>query len=263
LMPDCTSGEFRDASDLTLTGLQQRLIDEVRATGTAVVVTLINGRALALTELAESIPSILEAWIPGEEGGAAIADVIFGSINPSGRLPLSLPRSVGQIPVNYDRRWRDSDYSDGPSAALYPFGHGLSYTAFEYAELDIQAAEDPTAPIEISLEIVNTGNRAGTETVQLYLGDPVASVTRPFQKLAGFAQVALDASQKRRVRFHLDPSQLAFYDQAMNFVIEPGQFDVRIGASSADIRLEGSFELGGPTHPVSARSIRPTLVTLD
>ncbi|MBW2271775.1 MAG: glycoside hydrolase family 3 C-terminal domain-containing protein [Deltaproteobacteria bacterium] len=283
LVNGCTSGEFRDASELGLTGLQQRLVEEVVATGTPTVVVLVSGRVLALPWIASHVPAIVEAWLPGEEGGGAIADLLFGSLNPSGRLPVSLPRSVGQLPVYHYQKWSGGDapgattwpnYTDGPAAPLFPFGHGLSYTRFEYSELQLSSATIAAdQAIEISLAIHNAGERAGEEVVQLYLQDPVASVTRPLQQLAGFARVALAAGERRRIRFVLDPSQLAFYDRAMNLVVEAGEVRVRAGASSRDIRLEGSFDIEckniegkdieGKTRSLEPREIRPTRVEIE
>ncbi len=273
LMPDCTSGEFRDASDLNLTGQQERLVRDVAATGTTLVVVLINGRALGLPWMEDLAAGIVEAWIPGEEGGQAIADVLFGNVNPSGRLPVSLARHVGQLPLYYSRRWSTAsatmlafspDYSDGPAAPLYPFGHGLSYTTFEYSDLAISNARPaPDEVVEISLRVTNTGDRAGDEVVQLYAQDPVASVTRPIQLLVGFTRVHLEPAGSANVHFELDSSQLAFYDRTMRFVVEPGEIKIRVGASSDDIRAEGSFEYAGNVLERSPREIRPTRVRIQ
>lgn len=250
LMPDCTSGEFRDAADLGLTGVQQQLVEAVVATGTPTVVVLIGGRVFALPWIAAHVPAVVAAWLPGEEGGRALADVLFGAVSPSGRLPISLPHSAGQVPVYYGhksgggRSQMLGDYSDGPTTPLYPFGHGLSYTQFAYDDLAITAGTAAAeAPIEIACTVRNTGARAGEEVVQLYVRDVVASVTRPVKQLVGFARVALAPGAGTRVRFRLDPSQLAFFDAAMRFVVEPGEFEVFVGASSADIRLQGRFTL--------------------
>jgi beta-glucosidase len=271
LMPHCTSGEFRDAASLALTGLQQRLVDEVVATGTPTVVVLLNGRVLALPEIAARVPAVLEAWLPGEEGGHAIADVLFGRVNPSGRLPVTMPRDVGQVPIYHSRKWKltaqgifPTDYTDLPAGPLYPFGHGLSYTRFEYADLAITpASASPDVEREIACTVRNAGERAGEEVVQLYVQDRVASVTRPVRQLAGFARVSLDPGTVCRVRFRLHPSQLAFYDRAMRFVVEPGEFRVYVGASSDDVRLEGAFVASGDVHAVDARRIVPTAVAVE
>ena len=272
LMPDCTRGEFRDAADLGLTGVQQRLVEEVWATGTPCCVVLVNGRVLALPWIAERVPALLEAWIPGEEGGHGIADVLFGAASPSGRLPVTLPRHVGQVPLYHYRKWPavggagplTPDYSDLPATPLFPFGFGLGYTTFGYDDLAVEpGAVTPEQAVEIACRVTNTGERAGTEVVQLYVQDPVASVTRPLQQLAGFARVALAPGESRRVRFRLDPSQLAFHDRAMRFVVEPGLVLVRIGASAEDTRLEGSFEIEGKLRVLEPRELVATAVEID
>jgi len=271
LMPHCTSGEFRDAASLALTGNQQRLVDEVLATGTPTVVVLLNGRVLALPKIAAEVPAVLEAFLPGEEGGHAIADVLFGRVNPSGRLPVTMPRDVGQTPIYHSRKWKltaqgifPTDYVDMPAGPLYPFGHGLSYTRFEYTDLAI-TPESAAADVEreIACVVRNAGELAGDEVVQLYVQDRVASVTRPIRQLAGFARVGLAPGAACRVRFRLHPSQLAFYDRAMRFVVEPGEFRVFVGASSDDVRLEGAFVASGEARPLDARRIVPTAVTVE
>jgi beta-glucosidase len=264
LVDGCTSGEFRDASSLRLTGLQERLAAEIVATGTPTVVVLLNGRVLSLADL--TAPALVEAWLPGEEGGHAIADVLFGAANPSGRLPVSLPRDVGQVPIYHSRKWAtgkviafDADYVDLAATPLFPFGHGLSYTRFEYADLAIAPATAAIGePIEIALTLRNAGDRAGAEVVQLYVQDAVASVTRPIQQLAGFARVELAPGEARLVTFRLDASQLAFYDRRMRFVVEPGEFQIRVGASSDDIRLEGTFTYEGEARELDPKRIVPT-----
>jgi beta-glucosidase len=271
LMPDCTSGEFRDAADLGLTGRQQRLVEEVWATGTPCVVVLVNGRVPALPWIAEHVPALLEAWVPGEEGGHGIADVLFGAVSPSGRLPVTLPRHVGQVPLYHYRKWPalggagplTPDYSDLPASPLFPFGFGLGYTTFAYADLEVTPGSVTVEQtVEIACRVTNTGERAGTEVVQLYLQDPVASVTRPLQQLAGFARVPLEPGATKRVRFRVDPSQLAFYDRAMRFVVEPGLVLVRVGASAEDTRLEGSFELEGKLRVLESRELIATVVEI-
>ena len=266
LVDGCTSGEFRDAASLRLTGLQERLAAEVVATGTPTVVVLLNGRVLSLAGV--TAPALVEAWLPGEEGGQAIADVLFGAANPSGRLPVSLPRDVGQIPIYHSRKWSTdkvilfaADYVDLAATPLFPFGHGLSYTRFEYADLAISPPTAPTGgPVEIALSLRNAGERPGTEVVQLYVQDVVASVTRPIRQLAGFAKVELAAGASCRLTFRLDASQLGFYDRAMRFVVEPGEVRVRVGASSEDVRIEGSFRWEGQVRELDPKRIVPTTV---
>jgi beta-glucosidase len=215
---------------------------------------------------------MLYAWVPGQEGGSALADVLFGAVAPSGRLPVSLPHSAGQLPIYHGRHWPATggagpfspDYSDGPGAPLYPFGHGLSTTTFDYAELEL-GAERVAAdqPLEIACRITNTGPRAADEVVQLYVQDPLASVVRPTNQLAGFARVALEPGQSRRVVFELDPSQLALYDRGMRFVVEPGKVRVRIGASSSDTRLQGEFEIAGEARELEPSQLVPTEVRVE
>jgi len=270
LLPGCTSGEFRDAADLGLTGLQQRLVDEVVATGTPTVVALVNGRAFALPEIARSVPALLECWLPGEEGGNGIADVLFGDVSPAGRLPVTLARGVGQVPLYYNRTWGaddvvgfEPDYSDLGAGPLFPFGHGLSYTRFEYGPLlldtDVVA---PDGAVTVRTVVRNVGDRAADEVVQLYVVDPVASVTRPIQQLAGFARVPLEPREGASVRFLLDMSQLAFFDRSMRFIVEPGEIRVQAGASCEDIRSEASFRIQGKARRLSQRDIVATAVTI-
>jgi len=257
LVEGCTSGESVDRADLGLSGVQQELVEAVVATGKPVVVVLVNGRPLALPWIAAHAAAVIEAWLPGEEGGSAVADVLFGDYNPAGRLPISVPRAVGQVPVFYAHKpsggrsqWK-GDYADLSAKPLYPFGHGLSYTTFSYADLEISPATiDARGSVRVALRVTNTGARAGDEVVQLYLGDPIASVTRPVKELRGFARIALAPGETKRVNFEIAAAQLAFYDQAMRFSVEPGPIDVLVGASSDDIRLTGSFEIVGPKAEV-------------
>jgi beta-glucosidase len=264
LLRDCTSGEFRDAADLGLTGAQQTLVEMAVATGTKVVVVLVNGRPLALPWIAANVPAILEAWLPGEEGGRAVADVLFGRVSPAGRLPITLPRSVGQVPLHHDhksgggRSQMYGDYSDLPVSPLFAFGHGLSYTRFEYGPLAVEPAEaSPFERVRAALDVTNAGGAASDEVVQLYLRDPVASVTRPIQQLAGFLRVHLAPGERRRIVFELDPSQVAFYDAAMHLVIEPGEIELMAGPSSADLRSRASFTIAGKIRELRAAELQP------
>lgn len=270
LTEGCTSGEFRDRAELGLPGVQQALVEAVVDTGTPTAVVLINGRPLALPWIAEHVPAVLEAWLPGEEGGNAVADVLFGDIPPGGKLPISLPRSVGQVPVYYrhkpsgGRSQVMGDYADLSAKPLFPFGHGLSYTRFEYTNLELSAAHVPAdGAIEVRAEVTNTGSRAGEEVVQLYLHDVVASATRPVKELKGFRRLALEPGETRQVTFHLDLGQLAFYDRDMEFVVEPGQVEVLVGGSSEDIRLTGSFEITGERRLLRRAEVVPTRVEVS
>ena len=270
LIRGCTSGEANDRADVGLPGVQARLIRAVAATGTPTVVVLINGRPLALADFFDDVPAVLEAWLPGEEGGHAVADILFGAESPAGRLPVTLPRAVGQLPLYYNhkpsgaRSQFHGDYADLSCQPLLPFGHGLAYTHFEYSNLELSSAEaSEDGCLAISARIRNTGRRAGEEVVQLYLNDRVASVTRPVQQLAGFARIPLDPGESRLVTFRVDPGQLAFYDRNMRYVIEPGEIGVMLGSSSADIRLEGTLELAGEVREVRRADVTPTRVEVE
>jgi beta-glucosidase len=268
LMPHSTVGEARDASDLGLTGRQQELVERVVATGTPTVVVVVGGRVFALPWIAEHVPAVVQAWLPGEEGGNAIADVLLGAVNPSGRLPVSLPRSVGQVPVHHGHRAGGGrsqfhgDYTDSPTTPLFCFGHGLSYTTFEHGRLSVDATTT-AEPVTISLDVTNTGARDGEEVVQLYARDDVASVARPDRVLVGFARVPLAPGEARRVSFEVHPSRLASYDPAMRFVVEPGDFTFSVGASALDIRQQRTVTLAGDVTEWQQRSIVPTAVTVQ
>ncbi|MCL6454260.1 MAG: glycoside hydrolase family 3 C-terminal domain-containing protein [Alicyclobacillus sp.] len=252
LIDGCSSGESLDRASLQLPGLQEALVRAVHATGTPVVAVLVNGRPLSIGWMTDHVPAILEAWLPGEEGAAAIADVLFGDYNPGGRLPMSVPRSVGQVPVYYNHKpsggrshWK-GDYVEMSAKPLYPFGYGLSYTSFSYANLVISGAPFTVHDqVTIQVDVTNTGSVAGDEVVQLYVHDPVASVTRPVKELKGFRRVSLAVGETRTVTFVLPISSLGFHDVGLNYVVEPGSFEVMVGSSSEDIRLTGSFEVNG------------------
>ena len=265
LRPACTVGEARDATDLALTGMQPELVEAVHETGTPTVVVLVSGRVHAVPWIAEHAPAVVQAWLPGEEGGHAIADVLFGRVNPSGRLPVTMPRSVGQVPVHYDHRAGGGhsmfygDYTDSPARPLFPFGHGLSFTTFTYGELRARAAST-AEPVHLSVDVTNTGTRAGAEVVQLYVRDDVASLARADRQLVGFVRVPLGPGTTRTVTFRVDPSRLAFFDEEMRFVTEPGTFTFSVGASSLDIRATVQVELSGDVAHYAQRSIRATAV---
>jgi beta-glucosidase len=245
LQPHSTVGEARDATSLALTGVQQQLVDAVLATGTPTVVIVVSGRVHALPEIAERASALLYAWLPGQEGGNAIADVLTGRADPSGRLPVSIPRTVGQVPVYRSPRAGGGrsmfygDYTDCSREPLFPFGHGLSYATFERGALVVEEPGSTTAPVVLSIATRNTSERAGVDVVKLTVGDDVASVARPERALCGFAKVALAPGEARTVRFTVDPSRLAFYDPAMRFVVEPGSFTFRVGRASASVTLSG------------------------
>jgi beta-glucosidase len=259
LTDSCTTGEGRDRAELGLPGIQEELVRAIYETGVPLVVVLVNGRPLALPWIAEHVPAILEAWLPGEEGAEALADVLFGDHSPGGKLPMTFPRGVGQVPIFYAHKpsggrshWK-GDYVELSTTPLFPFGHGLSYTRFEYTNLRIEPAQAPAdGQVTISADVKNVGSRAGDEVVQLYVHDVAASVTRPVQELKGFLRVSLQPGQQKTVSFSLAMRALGFYNRDMEFVVEPGAIDVMLGSSSADIRLTGTFEIAGPVAEVSA-----------
>jgi beta-glucosidase-like glycosyl hydrolase len=252
LVSDCTVGEMRDAASLDLPGVQTDLVEAVSATGTPTVVVVVSGRVHTLGRLADAADALLWVPPPGEEAGSAIADVLTGAVNPSGRLPVTLPRDVGQLPLHHDMRARGErseiygDYIDGPSSPLFAFGHGLSYTTFDYGALRAVAGTT-TSRTNIEIGITNTGVAAGEEVVQLYCRDDVASVARPNRELVGFERVALAPGDSATVTFGVPSSRLAFHDATMRRVTEPGSFTFFVGASSIDIRAEVTIELSGDT----------------
>jgi len=238
-------GEFRDRASLALPGRQEELVRRVAATGTPTVVVLVGGSAITMPWLEET-GAVLMAWYPGEQGGSALADVLLGDVNPSGRLPISFPVAEGQLPLVYNHRptGRGDDYLDLTGRPLFPFGFGLSYTRFAYDGLAILPASiAPGDSAEVRLTVRNTGTRAGHEVVQLYLRDEVASYAQPVLQLAGFTRVWLAPGEAREVRFRLGPRALSVLDAALRPVVEPGSFRVYVGASSRDIRLRGTLEV--------------------
>ncbi|GAB4216860.1 MAG: glycoside hydrolase family 3 N-terminal domain-containing protein [Roseiflexaceae bacterium] len=263
-----TVGEANDATDLELTGVQVELVEALAATGRPLVVVVLSGRVHALERVAARANALLLLFPPGEEGGSGLADVLTGALSPSGRLPVSLPRSAGQIPVHTSYRAGGGramffgDYTDSPTAPLFPFGHGLSYTSFAYAGLEASGSST-AAPVVVSLTVRNTGTRPGDEVVQLYVRDEIASVARPDQQLIGFARVALEPGQARRVTFTIHPSRLAFYDPQLRFVTEPGAFTFSAGASSADIRAQATVVLGGEVAEYRQREVVATGVRVE
>lgn len=245
------SGEASSRSNIDLPGRQLDLVKAVHATGKPYAVVLMNGRPLTINWVAENSPAILETWFAGTEAGNAIADVLFGDVNPSGKLPVTFPRSVGQIPIYYnmmntgrplnEKEKYTSKYLDIPNTPLYAFGYGLSYTTFQLSNLRLSAEKiRPDGSLTVAVDVQNTGNRAGTEVVQLYIRDMVGSLTRPVKELKGFERVSLNAGEKRTVTFTLKPEHLGFYNADNRFVVEPGDFKVW-AAQSSDGGLEGSF----------------------
>ena len=231
-----TTGENVDGAALEIPGVQRQLIKEIQATGKPVVLVLVNGKPFTLEWEDKNIPAILETWYPGEEGGNATADIIFGDRNPSGRLPITFPRTVGQLPLNYDYlpSGRNYNYYDQPFTPLYRFGHGLSYTTFKYSNLKIATRENDPAFVTVSADVENTGDRDGDEVVQLYLTDLLTSVITPVIELKGVKRVSLKKGQKQTISFALTPYELSFLNAGMERVIEPARFRVHVGGVSPE-----------------------------
>jgi beta-glucosidase len=254
------SGEAASRTTLDLPGAQAALLEQLVATGRPVVLVLMNGRPLALEWADEHVAAILEAWYPGTLGGPAVVDVLFGDYNPSGKLPVTFPRTVGQVPIHYDAKNTGrpltpdkmnekylSRYLDTPNTPLYAFGHGLSYTRFDYSDVALDATEiGPADTLTASVRVTNAGNADGEEVVQLYIRDLVGSVTRPVKQLKGFEKIRLARGESRTVRFALTADDLAFYRADMSYGPEPGDFELFIGSSSADVRA-ARFSLTGDT----------------
>jgi beta-glucosidase len=250
------SGEAASRSVIDLPGKQQELIDDIKALGKPFVVVLFNGRPLTLSDVAASSPAILEAWFGGVEAGNAVADVLFGKVNPGGKLPVTFPRSLGQVPIyynheptgrpcdvtqKYNSRYRDLASCD----PLYAFGYGLSYTTFSVSGLSLsRQSVGPNGSLTATVKVTNTGDRAGDDVVQLYLHDPVASIEQPVRRLRGFQRVTLGKGESQTVTFTLDKSDFGFYDNRGRFVVEPGRIDVYAGDSSA-ADLTQSFVVHG------------------
>jgi beta-glucosidase len=262
LTPDCTSGESRDRAKLGLPGVQEALVKAVVETGTPVILVLITGRPLTLTWMADEIPAILQAWLPGEEGGNAVADVLFGDFNPGGKLPMSFPRDAGQIPIFYNHRpsggrshWQEH-YVETPVTPQYPFGYGLSYTQFELADLRISPDQVRAGDeVMIQVDVINTGSRAGDEVVQVYTHSLATGLTRPVKELKGFKRITLQPGEKKTVTFTLAVNQLGFYDRDKRFVVEPGAVDVMVGNSSANLPCSGTFEITGEVTDIQASKV--------
>jgi beta-glucosidase len=242
------SQESASRTSLDLPGDQQSLLEALLKTGKPLVLVLSNGRPLSVNWAAKHVSAIVELWFPGEGGGTALADVLFGDYNPSGRLPITFPKSVGQIPYNFPAHPGSQARDAGQVAgALFPFGFGLSYTTFKYSDLEISPGQAGTgSTIAVSCKVTNTGDTAGEDVVQLYVRDDYATVVTVDYELQGFKRVALAPQETKTVNFTIEPRQLAIYDRNNNWVVEPGRFTAMIGASSADIQLRGTFTLKGP-----------------
>jgi beta-glucosidase len=246
-------GEAASRATLDLPGRQMELVQAIQATGKPTVVVLVNGRPLSVGWIVNNVPAILESWMGGTQSGNAIADILFGDVNPGGKLPVTVPRTVGQVPIYYNhmntgrppeaQNRYTSKYFDAPWTPLFPFGYGLSYTTFKLSNLQLSAPRIPAnGKVTVSVEVENTGRRAGDEVVQLYIRDLVATMTRPVKELKGFQRVSLQPGEKRRVEFVLGPEHLGFWNREMRYVVEPGEFQVMVGANSVDV-LEAKLEV--------------------
>lgn len=242
---ELTVREDRSRTSLNLPGRQEELLKAVCATGKPVILVMLDGRASSINYAAARVPAILHAWFPGEFYGQAVAEALFGDYNPGGRLAVTFPKSVGQIPFAFPfKPGSDESSSTSVYGALYPFGHGLSYTTFTYSDLHISPSHQGVqGDIHISCKIKNTGKTKGDEVVQLYLRDEISSVTTYTKVLRGFERISLEAGEEQTVHFRLRPQDLGLWDKNMNFRVEPGSFKVMLGASSTDIRLHGQFEI--------------------
>ena len=243
------TGESRSRTSLDLPGRQQQLLEALHATGKPVILVLINGQPLTVNWANAYIPAILESWFPGCQGGTVIAETLFGEHNPGGKLTVTFPKSVGQIELNFPFKpgSHGAQPHSGPNGSgatrvigeLYPFGFGLSYTTFAYSDLEVFPLQQHTqGEYAIKVNVTNTGKRAGDEVVQLYVRDKVSSVITYDSQLRGFERVSLQPGETRQVTFSLKPEDLQILDRNMNWTVEPGEFEVMIGASSQDIRLK-------------------------
>jgi len=233
-------GEGKDRSNLDLDNEQLELIQAIYKTGKPVAVVLFNGRPLSINWVAENIPAIVESWFGGEQGGLAVADVLLGNVNPSGKLPITFPRSVGQLPFYYNHKPTSRHrYVDGADTPLFAFGHGLSYTTFEYSNLNISPAQIlPCGKAKVAVSVKNTGKVRGTEVVQMYIRDEISSVTTPVMSLQGFKRITLEPGESGIVNFEIGFDELALWNEDMKHVVEPGKFIIMIGSASDDIRMK-------------------------
>ncbi len=268
LTEDCTTGESRDVASLSLPGVQEELVHAVAATGTPVVLVLVAGRPIGSPAVHAAASAVLMAWLPGECGGGAIVDALCGVTNPGGRLPITYPRSSGQIPIFHGHKvsggrshWKGA-YVDLSNEPLYPFGHGLGYTTFRLDPAPLPSERlSPGGTVTISVDVTNTGSRSGSEVVQVYSRDPVASVTRPVRELQAFARVHLDPGQRATVSFDLPVDAFGFTDRAMRYVVEPGTVDILVGTSATDTALLGTIDIvaEGPVATVRPDAPSPTV----
>ncbi|HXS02663.1 MAG TPA: beta-glucosidase BglX [Pyrinomonadaceae bacterium] len=247
------TGEAASRSTLDLPGRQMELVQAIHATGKPTIVVLVNGRPLSVGWIVNNAPAILESWFGGSESGNAIADILFGDVNPGAKLPVTFPRTVGQVPIYYnhmntgrppeaENRYT-SKYYDAPWTPLYPFGYGLSYTTFKISNLQLSAPRiNASGRVTVTVDVENTGRRAGDDVVQLYIRDLVATMTRPVKELKGFQRISLQPGEKKKVEFVLGPEHLGFWNREMRYVVEPGEFRVMVGSNSVDV-IEAKFDV--------------------
>jgi beta-glucosidase len=239
-------GEFNDRALLTLPGFQEEMIQRIAATGKPVIVLLVGGSAITMSNWLDKVNSVLDIWYAGEAGGAAVADILFGDRSPSGKLPITFPVAEGQLPLVYNHKptGRGDDYTNLTGQPLFPFGFGLSYTSFDYSNLQLdKSVTKPGENLSLTFKLKNTGQFKGDEVVQLYLRDELASVARPVKELKGFQRVSLEPGEEKELQFVITPDMLTMLDINLKAVIEPGKFRVMIGSSSVDIRLRDVFEV--------------------
>ena len=246
--PSEMSGESSSRSELTILDAQKDLLTALKATGKPIVLLNFSGRATVMNWEVENIPTILNVWFGGSEAADAICDVVFGDVAPSGKLTVTMPRSVGQVPIYYNHlntgrpnpKWFSkftSNYLDVPNDPLFPFGYGLSYTSFEYSPMTLSSnTMNASGSIQAQVTVTNTGNREGAEVVQLYIRDMVGSIARPVQELKGFERITLKPGESRLVTFTIDAELLKFYNKDLNYVCEPGDFEVMVGPNSRDVQ---------------------------
>lgn len=262
LADDCTCGEARDRADLALPGVQPQLVKAIVETGTPVVLVLTTGRPVSLGEIADTAPAILEAWFPSEEGASAIVNVLFGDVNPGGKLPITFPQHVGQVPIYYGHRpsggrsnWK-VDYVETPVTPLYPFGYGLSYTRFEFTNMRLDPQQVSAGEqVMVQIDVTNVGERAGDEVVQLYTHQQVSHMTRPVQELRGFKRVTLEPGETKTVSFRIEVNQMGFYDHKDRLTVHPGIVEVMLGSSAQDIHFTGSFEIKGDPTDITGKKV--------
>ncbi|HTH30691.1 MAG TPA: glycoside hydrolase family 3 C-terminal domain-containing protein, partial [Lacibacter sp.] len=239
-------GEFNDRALLHLPGLQEEMIKRIAATGKPVVVLLVGGSAITMNNWIDKVPAILDVWYPGDAGGEAAADILFGDRSPSGKLPITFPVSEAQLPLVYNHKptGRGDDYNNLTGQPLFPFGFGLSYTTFTYSDLQLHKKKITAGEnLTVTFKLKNTGKYTTDEVVQLYLHDELASVARPIKELKGFQRISLHPGEEKKVTFTITPDLLMMFDVNMKEVIEPGMFRIMIGSSSTDIRLRELFEV--------------------